>query len=282
MVKKYKMNKYTILSLLMAIILVFSVYQITDYYVQSNQNKQLNEQLREQFILDEQVTANRQNLNEQRLVQEQDESESVQEEIVQKTVSVPMQASEEEPVIMSKYASLFEINKDILGWIKVDNTVIDYPIVQSEDNDYYLHRNINEKSSSAGSIFMDFRNKGDGTDRHTILFGHHMRDGSMFSDLAKFKEQTFFDSNSTFTFSTLYDETEWEIFSAYVTSTDFYYIVTDFRSNRDYAEFLQTLQDKSMIESNVVLSPDDQIITLSTCTYEFNDARFVVHAKKIQ
>ncbi|MDE5412541.1 class B sortase [Alkalihalobacterium chitinilyticum] len=191
--------------------------------------------------------------------------------------------TQEQPLIRERFLPLLEINEDTVGWITVPNTSIDYPIVQTKDNDYYLDHNFQHSKSDAGSIFMDFRNAPDLSDRHSIIYGHHMRDGSMFKGLINYQDEDFFEHNRTITIQTLTEETEWEIFSAYVTATDFYYIVTDFSSDQEYLDFLELVQNKSQYQPNdVPFTHQDQLLTLSTCAYDFEDARFVVHARKIK
>ncbi|WP_216828372.1 class B sortase [Alkalihalobacterium elongatum] len=190
---------------------------------------------------------------------------------------------QKEPKIIESFQPLLEINKNTIGWITVPNTSIDYPVVQTNDNDYYLDHNFQHSKSDAGAIFMDFRNTPDLSDRHSIIYGHHMRDGSMFKGLLNYENEDFFVNNRTITIQSLAEETEWEVFSAYVTATDFYYIVTDFSSDKEYLDFLHLVQKKSQIQLNDInITHEDQLLTLSTCAYDFDDARFVVHARRIQ
>ncbi|UJW58477.1 class B sortase [Bacillus sp. A116_S68] len=179
------------------------------------------------------------------------------------------------------FDSLLAINDDIVGWITMDGTKIDYPILQAEDNDYYLDRNYLHDQTRAGSIFMDYRNDITGTDKNTILYGHRMRDGSMFGQLDEFLDQDFVSEHNRFYYDTLYDSYEVEIFSAYITTTDFYYIETEFSDLDDYDSFLNELKAKSDIHTGVEVTKHDHIITLSTCDYRLNrdTGRLVVHGK---
>jgi sortase B len=184
-------------------------------------------------------------------------------------------------MMMDRYSSLLEINKDVVGWITVPSTVIDYPVVQAKDNDFYLRRNIHGERATAGTIFMDFRSDARAGGGHIILYGHHMRNGTMFKDLVKYKDEEFFQDQANIRFNTLYEEIEWEVFSVYVTDADFNYRQTEFSSVEEYLSFLNKLQSKSMFDKGIELTGDDQILTLSTCTYEYDDARFVVHARRV-
>ena len=166
----------------------------------------------------------------------------------------------------------------------MEGTSINYPILQSTDNDYYLNRNYLREESRAGSIFMDYRNNIDSLSRNTIIYGHRMKDGSMFAQLKKYLDAEFSRSHAPILLDTLYEGMELEVFAAYRTTTDFYYIETDFSSDEEYLEFIRTIQEKSVINSDVDMNSDDLIVTLSTCDYGFDreEGRLVVHAKVIQ
>lgn len=196
-------------------------------------------------------------------------------------------APEETPVLQfprDSFASVLEVNDDVVGRISMDALDINYLVVQGDDNEYYLRRGYDHKKSRSGAIFLDYRCiigpeplKG-----HLILYGHNMKKGTMFHNLMKYKDEQFFRGHRVFRFDTLYADHEWEIFSAYVTDTSFYYIDTTFKDDADWLSFLQTLQSKSLFPTDTVLSADDVVLTLSTCTYEFDDARFAVHARLVK
>jgi sortase B len=183
--------------------------------------------------------------------------------------------------VMERYKDIREINSDLVGWLKLSNTVIDIPVVKTTDNAFYLKHNFRKEQNIAGAIFMDYRNEGKGNDKNTIIYGHNMKNGTMFNNLMKFKQQSFFYHNNIITFNTLHEDMEWEIFSAYVTSTDFYYIKTKFKDAEDYSNFLSLIKEKSIFPTDVKVTAEDNILTLSTCSFEFKDARFVIHAKKL-
>lgn len=173
--------------------------------------------------------------------------------------------------------ALFEQNNDLIGWIKIADTRIDYPIVKGRDNEFYLERDFNREKSKAGSIFMDYRNIGDGQDGHTIIYGHRMKDKTMFADLMRFKDPSFYKNHRVIAIDTLYGRKEYKVFAAYTTNTDFHFIETRFETISRQA-FIQEIQKRSVHEWDVDIREDDRILTLATCTYDFEDARFVVHA----
>jgi len=241
------MKKY--LAFIWTIALIYTTYTLANYLIESNSNKVIYEEIRNEYNIEDIHESN----------------EDIFDEELADAYSSP----------------LLLINEDIVGWIKIPNTAIDYPVVRAQDNEFYLNHNIHKKPAKSGSIFMDFRNGSLAKEKNTILYGHNMKDGSMFRDLLKYREESFFYSNPIIEFNTLYEDLKWEIFSVYVTSVDFYYIETEFQSLDEYRIFLDSIKDKSLFEIDVKISEKDQILTLSTCSYEFDDARFVIHAKRV-
>ncbi|GAF22041.1 MULTISPECIES: class B sortase [Shouchella] len=179
------------------------------------------------------------------------------------------------------FDELRAINQDIVGWVSINDTEIHYPVLQSSDNDYYLNRNYKGERTRAGSIFMDYRNHPEEA-KHTILYGHHMRDGTMFNELERFTDEAFFYESDGHFFDTPVGQYTIDVFSVYYTTTDFYYIETDFEDDEAYGEFLREIQARSMYSSATEVSSSDRIITFSTCDDSTGqDGRFVVHAKLV-
>ncbi len=182
------------------------------------------------------------------------------------------------------FASVLDVNEDIVGRVSIDALDINYLVTQGLDNDYYLHMGYDRRKDRSGAIFLDYRCNIDlnPLKGHYILYGHNMKNGSMFHNLMQYKDEKFYYNNRIIRFDTLYEDYEWEIFSAYVTDTSFYFIDTTFKDDADWLDFLHTIQEKSIYPTNTKLSADDVILTLCTCTYEFDDARFVIHARLIK
>src|SRR5690625_2890931 len=192
---------------------------------------------------------------------------------------------EDEFLIRPGFDELLKQNEDVVGWITVDGTQIDYPILQAENNTKYLHHNFYHEESRAGSIFLDFRNDIRLTnERNIVIYGHRMKDGSMFQHITKFLDEDFFNKHRIIEFDTLYDHYEAEIFAVYNTLTSFDYIQTYFEDDDDYARLLSEIKKYSKFSPDVEVSPDDKIITLSTCDYvlDQNEGRLVLHAKLIE
>lgn len=178
--------------------------------------------------------------------------------------------------------NLYDKYEDYRGWIKIDNTNINYPIVQGKDNSFYLDKDINKNYLSSGSIFMNYLNHGF-NDENTVLFGHHMRNKTMFAQLKKYKEKEFFYGDNDIVIEVENDKVlKYKVFSAYVTDSKDNYIKTNFDDKDQYKEFLEDIKNKSLYKSDIDVNENDKIITLSTCSYEFNDARMVVHGKLLK
>ena len=178
--------------------------------------------------------------------------------------------------------NLYDKYEDYRGWIKIDNTNINYPIVQGKDNSFYLDKDINKNYLSSGSIFMNYLNHGF-NDENTVLFGHHMRNKTMFAQLKKYKEKEFFYGDNDIVIEVENDKVlKYKVFSAYVTDANDNYIKTNFDDKDQYKEFLEDIKNKSLYKSDIDVNENDKIITLSTCSYEFNDARMVVHGKLLK
>ena len=186
------------------------------------------------------------------------------------------------PLIQVDFNELMMKNSDTVAWIQVNNTNINYPVVKTNNNDYYLTRSYDKKWNDAGWVFMDYRNSGNLSDKNTIIYAHSRLDKTMFGSLSKVLKADWYKNkdNHIIKMSTPTENSLWQIFSVYKIEAESYYITTDFSDDNDYLEFLKTLKSRSKYNFNITLSGDDSIITLSTC---YSDTeRTVVHAKKIK
>lgn len=180
-----------------------------------------------------------------------------------------------------KYQQLYNKNKDYRFWIKINNTNIDYPVVQGSDNEFYLTHDFYKNPLSSGSIFMDYRNNFE-NDNCVILYGHHMKNKTMFGDLVKFKNESFFKENNLIEIEYKGKTYTYEVFSVYVADLNNEdYLKIDFNADNEFKEYLNYITEKSMYKSDISIDTSDKIITLYTCSYEFKDARTIVHAKLI-
>ena len=204
---------------------------------------------------------------------------------------------EEEKVILPEYLPFYEQNNDMVGWIRLDGTVIDYPVMHTPDyvdedgiiGQKYIHRDFNGEESTSGAIFIDFRCTMDPRSDNLILYGHHMRNGTMFKAIMNYEKKEFYEEHKIIEFDTLYEKGEYEVFSAFrdriYNSTDtnykFYYFI-DSETKEDFDYNIENLCSKSLYDTGIVPEYGDDIIMLVTCAYHTNEGRFVVCARKIK
>ena len=181
------------------------------------------------------------------------------------------------PSVNQSIVDLQATYSEAVGWLTIPNTKIDYPFAQGESNDIYLHMDLDQRWSAAGTIFMDFRNSRDFSDFNTILFGHHMRNGSMFGTLQQFNSQTFFDANRSGTIF-LADKTYEITFIAFAVIVPDDAVVYNpvIETDADAVAFLDHVRSVARYYRDVGVTADDRLVTLSTCNYEFDDARMVL------
>ncbi len=183
------------------------------------------------------------------------------------------------PKMLPKMASLLDLNSDTVGWLTVPGTNIDYPVVQTTDNKYYLTHNYNKEKDYNGWVFMNSYNVPQNLDRNTILFAHNRYySGVMFGTLSNVTKKNWYNeaSNISIYYNTLYSEYEWEVFSIYKIDVTDDYLKTIFKSDSEWLDFIDLIRSRSLFESKANVGVNDKIITLSTCLD--NDQRLVVHA----
>ena len=186
--------------------------------------------------------------------------------------------------LLSKYRTrpqfegLQAVNEHIVGWVSVDGTKLNNPILQTDNNDFYLDHNYKDHYSRAGSIFMDYRNDVTDMSRNTILYD------TMFGSLKNYMKQDYANAHSTIYMDTLYEGYDVEVFAAYETTIDFYYIETEFMTDDAFIQFIEQVKERSVIEMDIEIGPDDKIVTLSTCkdSVMSDDHRFVVQGKLVK
>lgn len=177
---------------------------------------------------------------------------------------------------------LKKTNKDIVSWITVDGTNINYPVVQAKDNNYYLSHDIEKNVKASGWVFMDYRNSFDMSDDNTIFYGHNLANKTSFGSLENvFKSDWFETSNHYIEVLSEKDRYLYEIFSVYTINPETYYLQNNFNNKDNYIEFINTIKSRSIYNFNIDVDNKDKIITLSTCTND-NKNRNVVHAKLIK
>lgn len=181
------------------------------------------------------------------------------------------------------FSTLQEINKDTVGWLTVNNTRIDYPVVQAKDNDYYLRRDYYQNKNRHGWIFMDYRNNPDELNENTIIYGHNLANQTMFGTLRYALNSYWYkkSANQIITFNTPNENMKFQIFSIYTIPTTNDYLDITFPTTDAYQTYIDLVKGRSIYDFNIEVTTGDKILTLSTCA-NGNDKRLVIHAKLIK
>lgn len=177
------------------------------------------------------------------------------------------------------FDALAKKNKDVKAWIYSKDTVINYPVVQGNDNQYYLYRMINGEWNGKGSIFIDYRCENPFEDFNTIIYGHRMKDGSMFNSLTKYRDKDYFNQHKKMMLITPKRKYDVQVFGVVTIAADSDKYQYSFSGKDDKQAYLDWIRANSEIDTGVTASSEEKIVMLSTCTYEFDDARLVVYGK---
>ena len=242
---KNKISKsvISIIFIIFVIIMIYSGIHIFEWLKENHESKKILDDLKETVYLDEKI-------------------ESVEKYSID-------------------FQSLKQKNPDTIAWLKVNGTNIEYPVVQTTNNDFYMTHSFDKKKNSAGWVFMDYRNKIDGKDKNTVIYAHNRKDGSLFGTLKNIltEEWQNNEENYKISFITEKEKIEYKVFSVYKIEVEDYYINTEFKTEKEFQNFIDKikLRSKKIFDGNV--TTDDQILTLSTCA-DNNKYRIVLHAKK--
>lgn len=204
-------------------------------------------------------------------------------------VQTPESIPETKDAILPKYQDLYAQNSDLVGWLTIDAIGVDYPVMQTPgDNEYYLRRGFDKLYSLAGSLFLDENCRiTSPSTANWLIYGHNMSDGSMFGQLDKYAEESFYREHPTFEFDTLYEEMQWQIVAVIRTQVGAddlpYYTFFDASSERDWQAKYQAVMDLALYDTGVTAQYGNQLLTLSTCgtTSSTTDKRLAVIAKRI-
>lgn len=203
-------------------------------------------------------------------------------EIVSQKGEVIPENSTESSFLRVDFNPLKTVNPEVIGWIKVPGTNIDYPFVQTTNNQYYLIHSFDRSLNYGGWVWLDYRNHFSELDRNNILYAHNRKDKTLFGTLHNVLSSKWYSnpSNYEIKISGLEHNTIWRVFSFYIIQTENYYIQSDFTSDQEYQLFLDTIVKRSRYSFNEILTIQDKIVTLSTC--DSKDHKMVVHAKLIR
>jgi sortase, SrtB family len=255
---KVKVIRRVLLVILMAVF-AYSGYRIGVYLYDGYASGKLNDRMKQQY----------------------EAAQQMQEETNPSEQGQFMEEEQSKASYRRRFDSLLAINPDIVGWIRIDDTDIDYPVVQSGDNQYYLNHNAEKQRSQRGAIFMDYRYTDENDNAQLVIYGHHMKDGSMFGELSKYKDAAYYQEHDKIAFEGLKEPATYQIFSVYIYGPESRSFEYEFADAQQYQAYLDTIKRQSLYDTGVEATSDDQLLTLVTCTYEVTDARLIIHAKRV-
>lgn len=193
------------------------------------------------------------------------------------------------PEVLDEYKNLYNSNKRLIGWLKIDDTKIDYPVMQTSNNEYFLNHNINQQSDRNGALFLDKDCDVLTPSTNLIIYGHHMRSGNMFGTLDKYSSEEYYKKHPLIQFDSIYEKGTYEIMyvfrSKIYNEEDVvfkYYQFIDALSQQEFDSNMEEMAAMSLYDTGVTASYGDHLLTLSTCDYYVDDGRFVVVAKRVE
>ena len=176
--------------------------------------------------------------------------------------------------IQVDFDKLDDVNNNIQAWIYLNDSNINYPIVQGNDNNYYLSKTVDGDYNPNGSLFIDYRNSKDFSDPNTYIYGHNMKNDTMFGDLEKYKKQEYYDNHKEMYILTRKNQYKLEVFAGYTTEdgSEIY----NFIGNDSNERLIELAMSKSDFSSDVKVDYNDKVVVLSTCSYDYENARYVL------
>ena len=266
--KKLRFRKWVIVVFLVFFISIFvlSAYQVFSWYT----DNQKTEDLGKNIIDTTKVKEKKDNDNTENVNPPEDTSNDYWDYIKMNLLEVD-------------FNELLKKNPDTVGWIEVKGTNINYPIVQTTDNSYYLTHAFDKTNNEAGWVFMDYRNDPINFNQNTIIYAHSRLTGTMFGSLKNILNSSWYTNKDNYIIrlSTPTENTMWQVFSVYTIPKESYYITPSFNSSESYGEFLNTMKSRSEVDFSAEVNTNDKILTLSTCKDNFGN-RVVMHAKLIK
>lgn len=261
--KYVKKIAYVLVMLILTAILLYSIYQLASYLKESIENWKLLDEITEQVVVIKEESQE----DEQEIKPEPPKdvaSESTVEEVTDEGVPITVD-----------FELLRKTNDDVVAWLYCKNTMINYPVAQAEDNDYYLHRLLNGNYNRAGTLFMECTNQKDFSDWNTLIYGHNMKNNTMFGTLTDYNDQEYYDEHPVWYLLTPNGDYRIELISGFVTDTSSeIYSIPHTMEAKD--ELVDSIMRKSTFKTNATISSEDKLITFSTCTYEYDEARYVL------
>lgn len=265
--RKKRLNVFLIILLVIYIIyLLFSAIILLSWFIDSNQTRKITEELEENIIVEKPKDSAKVELINPPVTEESDYWYYIKQNLLE-----------------VNFTELIQKNPDTVGWVQLPGTNINYPVVQTTDNSFYLSHSYNKESNNAGWVFMDYRNNKEEFDNNTIIYAHSRNDTTMFGSLKNVLTTAWLENkeNHLVYLSTPYENTMWQVFSVYTIPSESYYITPRFETEEEYTTFLITLKNRSIYDFNTELNINDKVLTLSTCQDNYGN-RVVLHARLIK
>ena len=220
-----------------------------------------------------------------------DKEEVVQESEILNTIEIDeTQITPEKTERMLQVEELSKENSDIVGWIEIEGTNINYPVLQGEDNNFYMNRNFQKEESVYGSLFLDADFDWNNPSSNLLIYGHNIQDGSMFHNLLNYADEEYYKEHPNIRFTTAEEDATYEIIAAFRSRVYYkseqdvfrYYYFVNPESKEEYDEFVENAKEASLYDTGKTAEYGDQLLTLSTCEYSQEDGRFVIVARKLE
>ena len=266
--RKLRFRKWVIVVFMLFFLsmLTFAGFKIYEWYMD---NKEI-DNIQGDVVKDTEVDEKKDNKNTENINPPEDKSDDYWDYIKMNLLEV-------------NFNKLLAKNSDTVGWIQVKGTNINYPMVQTTNNNYYLHHAFDKTENEAGWVYMDYRNNAVNFDQNTIIYAHSRFNGTMFGSLKNILNSSWYTNkeNHIIRLSTPTENTMWQVFSVYTIPKESYYITPNFSTEQAYAQFLNTIKGRSEVTFSGTVNTKDKVLTLSTCK-DNNGNRIVMHARLIK
>ena len=277
---------YILLMVMLCSLMLFSAYKVISISLEYNEGEAEYNDIQESFVEDYSTVSipkRKGEITESETSSSQDVASpdtAVTDTSEPQVTQAPETTAQEDDVLVIpniNSAYLKSVNSDYKGWLYVDGIVINYPVVQCADNEYYLDHTFYRQKNSNGCLFIDYRLDLEEDNYNTIIYGHAMKTGAMFGLLSRYAWPGFYEQNKHIVYVTEDGPYLITIFSSYTVSTDSNAWRVRFEGEEDYAEWLKSIKGASEVRNSIVPKTTDRIVTLTTCSFKFEDARFVAH-----
>ncbi len=268
-----------IIYLLLTALIILSLIYIINFFSLKQEAKEQSKLLNAIDIYEKEVAKNTLE-DEERVIEENEET----------VIGKNTEEQKKETERMLQVKQLQGQNTDIVGWLEIENTNINYPVLQGADNNYYMTHNYKNEKSKNGSIFLEANYNWNIPSNNLLIYGHNLGNGMMFQELLKYEKKSFYQEHPVIRFTTAEEDTEYEIISVFKSRVYYkseknvfrYYYFINNESEEEYNEFVKNAKNASLYPIDATASYGDQLITLSTCSYYVEDGRFAVVGRKIE